>query len=146
MGIDVTSKTNTLVRQQYLVPKRSVNRLREMSRSEGISVDALVNRAITTYTSGSEARSRPAEHRAAEALLAATLSHVEAAFIRMDALATEAHRRQSALGSPTLRTRVRQETKRLFASHPRLAQAITAALAPHPLRCAPGRQIRRRRQ
>ena len=96
-----------------------------MSREQGISADELVGRAIDTYTSGSEARSRPAEHRAAEALLAATLSPVEAAFIRMDALATEAHRRQSALGSPTLRARVRQETRRWCASHPREAQAIT---------------------
>ena len=121
----MTSKAKTLVRQQYLVPKRSANRLRAMSREQGISADELVGRAIDTYTSGSEARSRPAEHRAAEALLAATLSHVEAAFIRMDALATEAHRRQSALGSPTLRARVRQETRRWCASHPREAQAIT---------------------
>jgi hypothetical protein len=130
MGIDVTSKARALVRQQYLVSKRNVGRLREMSSDQGVSVDDLVSRAIDAYTAGSNAYSRPAEHRAAEALLAATLSHVEAAFIRMNALVAEACRRQHALRNPALRVRVRQETRRWFASHPREAQAITDVLAP----------------
>jgi hypothetical protein len=41
-----------LTRQQYLVPRKSVKKLREMSRCESVSAGALARRAIEAYTSG----------------------------------------------------------------------------------------------
>jgi hypothetical protein len=41
-----------LIRQQYLVPRKSVKKLREMSRREGVSAGELARRAIEAYTSG----------------------------------------------------------------------------------------------
>jgi hypothetical protein len=46
------SEPKDLMRQQYLVPRKNVKRLREMSRREGISAGELVRRAINAYASG----------------------------------------------------------------------------------------------
>lgn len=125
MGIDVTSKASTLVRQQYLVPKRSVNRLREMSRSEGISVDALVNRAIAAYMAEDGAPAQAAECAAAEALLAETHRHVRDAVTRIDASLAHIMRCKRALRDPDFRARIRQETEIWFRTHPSEAQTVT---------------------
>ena len=120
----MTSKTSTLVRQQYLVPKRSVNRLREMSRSEGISLDALVNRAIAAYTAEHGTPAQAAEYAAAEALLLETHRHVRAAVTRIDASLAQIMRRESALRDPSFRAQMRRETVQWLKNHPRQVSAI----------------------
>jgi hypothetical protein len=48
----MSAKAEELMRQQYLVPRKSVKKLREMSRREGVSAGELARRAIEGYTSG----------------------------------------------------------------------------------------------
>src|SRR5258708_13124492 len=48
----MSAKAEDLMRQQYLVPRKSVKKLREMSRREGVSAGELARRAIEAYTSG----------------------------------------------------------------------------------------------
>ena len=48
----MSAKAADLMRQQYLVPRKSVKKLREMSRREGVSAGELARRAIEAYTSG----------------------------------------------------------------------------------------------
>ncbi len=42
----MSAKAEDLMRQQYLVPRKSVKKLREMSRREGVSAGELARRAI----------------------------------------------------------------------------------------------------
>ena len=46
----MSAKAQDLIRQQYLVPRKSVKKLREMSRREGVSVGKVARRAIGAYT------------------------------------------------------------------------------------------------
>ena len=64
----MSTKAEPLLRQQYLVPRRSVKKLREMSRKEGVSTGELARRAIEAYTSG-RVVSESEEETAARALL-----------------------------------------------------------------------------
>jgi Ribbon-helix-helix protein, copG family len=61
-------KTKDLMRQEYLVPRKTVRKLREMSRRRGISVGELVRRAIDAYTSG-KILTEPEEEVASRAVL-----------------------------------------------------------------------------
>src|SRR5205814_9323065 len=42
----MSAKAEDLLRQQYLVPRKSVKKLREMSRRQGVSAGELARRAI----------------------------------------------------------------------------------------------------
>ena len=79
----MASKAETLLRQQYLVPRKSVRKLRELSRLKGVSAGELARRAIEAYLSG-DVPQNPEDERAALSLLeeihakvAATLSRIE---------------------------------------------------------------------
>jgi hypothetical protein len=122
-------KAETLLRQQYLVPRRSVKKLREMSRKEGVSAGELARRAIEAYTSG-RLLSESEEETAMRALLADIHRAVRATLERIDASLAEVRERERALDEGAFRARVREETLAWLRSHPREAEAIIELLTP----------------
>jgi len=124
----VSAKAEDLLRQQYLVPRRSVKKLREMSRREGVSAGELARRAIEAYTSG-KVLDESEEEAAARALLEDIHTQVRAALKRIDASLTEVRVRERALDDGTFRAQVRKETQAWFEAHPHEARAIAELFA-----------------
>src|SRR5436309_10618717 len=85
----MSAKAEDLLRQQYLVPRKSVKKLRAMSRREGVSAGELARRAIETYTSGKvlteSEQEAAAEEAAARGLLEDIHGQVRATLKRIDA-------------------------------------------------------------
>ena len=125
----MNAKAESLLRQQYLVPRRSVKKLQEMSRKEGVSTGELARRAIEAYTSG-RVLSESEEETAARALLAEIHGSVREALKRIDASLTEVRERERALAEGALRAQVRKETMAWLRGHPEEAEAIASLLTP----------------
>ena len=125
----MSTKAEDLLRQQYLVPRRSVKKLREMSRREGVSAGELARRAIEAYTSG-KVLTESEEEAAARALLDDIHGQVRATLKRIDASLAEIQAREQALADGAFRDQVRKETRAWFEAHPRQAQAIAEFLTP----------------
>jgi len=124
----MSAKAEDLLRQQYLVPRRSVKKLREMSRREGVSAGELARRAIEAYTSG-RVLTESEEEAAARALLEDIHTQVRAALKRIDASLSEVRARERALDDGTFRAQVRNETQAWFQAHPHEARAVAALFA-----------------
>ena len=116
-------KAEELLRQQYLVPRKSVKKLREMSRREGVSAGELARRAIERYTSGKELTESD-EEAAARALLEDVHRQVRAVLKRIDAGLIDLSAREGALADGTFGAKVRRETRAWFETHPHRARAI----------------------
>ena len=127
------SEPKDLMRQQYLVPRKNVKRLREMSRREGISAGELVRRAINAYASG-KILTESEEEVASRAVLKDIHAQVRAALTRIDANLSEIRDRERALADGTFRARVVAETRAWFDAHPEEAQGITDLFAPQARR------------
>ena len=89
----MSAKAEELMRQQYLVPRKSVKKLREMSRREGVSAGELARRAIEAYTSG-KVLTESEEEAAARTLLEDIHGQVRAALKRIDASLAEIRGRE----------------------------------------------------
>jgi len=122
-------KAEDLMRQQYLVPRKSVKKLREMSRREGVSAGELARRAIEAYTSGN-ILTESEEELASRAVLKDIHSQVRAALTRIDASLSENLARERALADGSFRAQVVAETKAWFDAHPEEAQGIVDLFAP----------------
>jgi hypothetical protein len=125
----MAENTNELLRQQYLVPRRSVKKLREMSRREGVSAGELARRAIEAYTAG-KLLTEPEEEVAVRGLLSDIHHQVHATLKRIDAGLSEISTRERALRNGSFQAQVRQETQRWFEAHPEKAAAIVELFAP----------------
>lgn len=125
----MSAKTEDLLRQQYLVPRKSVKKLREMSRREGVSAGELARRAIEAYISG-KVLTESEEEAAARALLEDIHSQVRAALKRIQAGLSEISARERALADGTFRTQVRKEAQAWFEAHRHQARAIAELFAP----------------
>ena len=125
----MSAKAEDLMRQQYLVPRKSVKKLREMSRREGVSAGELARRAIEAYTSGN-VLTEPEEEVASRAVLKDIHSQVRAVLARIDASASEIRARERALADGTFRAQVVAETRAWFDAHPEEAQGIAELFAP----------------
>jgi enamine deaminase RidA (YjgF/YER057c/UK114 family) len=125
----MSTKPADLMRQQYLVPRRSVKKLREMSRREGVSAGELARRAIEAYTSGS-ILTEPEEELASRAVLKDIHTQVRAALKRIDANLSEICTRERALADGTFRARVVAETRAWFDAHSEETQGIEELFAP----------------
>jgi hypothetical protein len=117
------------MRQQYLVPRKSVKKLREMSRREGLSAAELARRAIEAYTSRNKF-TEPEEEVAFRAVLKNIPTQVRAARTRIDAGLSEIRERERALADGTFRAQVVAETMAWFDAHPEEAQGIVDLFAP----------------
>jgi hypothetical protein len=125
----MSAKAEKLLRQQYLVPRKSVNKLREMSRREGVSAGELARRAIEAYTSGKRL-SESEEDAAARALLQDVHSQLHTTLKRIDASLIEVRERERALADGTFRTKIRKETRAWLEAHPRAARGLAELFAP----------------
>lgn len=125
----MNAKAESLLRQQYLVPRRSVKKLQEMSRKEGVSTGELARRAIEAYISG---RVFPVseEETAARALLEEVHSAVRDVLKRIDASLAEVRERERAFDEGAFRAHVREETMAWLGGHPEEAEAIAELLTP----------------
>jgi enamine deaminase RidA (YjgF/YER057c/UK114 family) len=126
---DMSAKAEDLMRQQYLVPRKNVKKLREMSRREGVSAGELARRAIEAYTSG-KILTEPEEEVASRAVLKDIHAQVRAVLTRIDASLSEVTVRERALADGTFRTQVVAETRAWFDAHPVEAQGIMELFAP----------------
>jgi hypothetical protein len=125
----MSAKAEDLMRQQYLVPRKSVKKLREMSRREGVSAGELARRAIDAFTSGN-ILTEPEEEVASRAVIKDIHIQVRAALSRIDATLSEIRARERALADGTFRAQVGAETKAWFDAHPEEAQGIAELFAP----------------
>ncbi len=117
------------MRQQYLVPRKSVKKLREMSRREGVSAGELARPAIGAYTSG-KVLTEPEEEVASRAVLKDIHAQVRAALTRIDASLAEIRTSEQKLADGTFRARVVAETRAWFDAHPEEALGIVEFFAP----------------
>jgi hypothetical protein len=122
-------KTKDLMRQEYLVPRKTVKKLREMSRRRGISAGELVRRAIDAYTSG-KILTEPEEEVASRAVLKDIHTQVRAAITLIDANLSEIRARERAVTDGSFRAQVIAETRAWFDAHPEEAQGIVELFAP----------------
>ena len=127
--VGMSAKAEELMRQQYLVPRKSVKKLREMSRREGVSAGELARRAIEAYTSGN-ALTEPEEEVASRAVLKDIHTQVRSVLARIDASLPEIRARERALADGTFRAQVVAETRAWFDAHPEEAQGIVELFAP----------------
>ena len=125
----MNAKAESLLRQQYLVPKRSVKKLQEMSRKEGVSTGELARRAIEAYTSG-RVLSESEEETAARALLVEVHGAVREVLKRIDASLAEVRERERAFDEGAFRAQVREETMAWLRGHPEEGEAIAGLLTP----------------
>ena len=125
----MSAKARDRVRQQYLVPRRNVKKLREMSRREGVSAGELVRRAIDAFTSG-KVLTEPEEEVASREVLKDIHTQVRAALTRIDATLSEIRARERALTDGTFRAQVVAETRAWFDAHPEEAEGIVELFAP----------------
>ena len=123
------AKAESLLRQQYLVPSRSVKKLQEMSRKEGVSTGELARRAIEAYTSG-RVLSESEEETAARALLVEIHGAVRDVLKRIDASLAEVRERERAFDEGAFRAQVRKETMAWLKGHPEEAEAVAGLLTP----------------
>jgi enamine deaminase RidA (YjgF/YER057c/UK114 family) len=122
-------KAEDLMRQQYLVPRKSVNKLREMSRREGVSAGELARRAIEAYTSGNVITESD-EEVASRAVLKDIHAQVRATLARIDASVAEIRASEQRLADGTFRAQVVADTRAWFDAHPEEAQGIAEFFAP----------------
>jgi hypothetical protein len=125
----MSAKAQDLVRQQYLVPRKSVKKLREMSRREGVSAGELARRAIEAFTSGN-ILTEPEEEAASRAVLKDIHIQVRAVLTRIDARVSEIRKSEQALADGTFRAKVVAETRAWFDAHPEEAEGIVELFAP----------------
>jgi hypothetical protein len=123
------AKAEDLMRQQYLVPRKSVKKLREMSRREGVSAGELVRRAIEAYTSGN-VLTEPEVKVASCSVLKDIHAQVRSVLTRIDANLSEIRARERALTDGTFRAQVVAETRAWSDAHPEKTQGIVDLFAP----------------
>jgi len=124
-------KAEDLMRQQYLVPRKSVKKLREMSRREGVSAGELARRAIEAYTSGN-VLTEPEEESGSRAALKDVHAQLRATLARIDVSLAEVRARERALADGSFRAQVVAETRAWFDANPEQAQGIMDLFAPQP--------------
>jgi hypothetical protein len=125
----MSAKAEDLMRQQYLVPRKSVKKLREMSRRESVSAGELVRRAIEAYTSGNVI-AEPEEEMASRVVLKDIHTQVRTVLARIDATLSESRASERALADGTFRAQVAAETRAWFDAHPEEAQGIVELFTP----------------
>lgn len=125
----MSAKAEDLMRQQYLVPRKSVKKLREMSRREGVSAGELARRAIEAYTSGN-VLTESEEEAASRVVLKDIHAQVRAVLTRIDASLAEIRGSEQRLADGSFRAQVVAETRAWFDAHPEEAQGIVEFFAP----------------
>ena len=105
-----------LVRQQYLVPRRSVAKLRQLSKQQKVSATEIVRRAIEAYDPLSD--DRTAQEAAALDLLAEVHGELRKAIRRIDSDMAALRLRQRSLDDGSVREQARRDTESWLRRNP----------------------------
>jgi hypothetical protein len=116
-----------LLRQQYLVPRRSVAKLRQLSRQHKVSVTEIVRRAIEAYDPSSG--DRAAQEAAALELLAEVHGQLRKSMRRIDSEMAALQSRQQALEDGSVRDQARQQTEGWLRRNPQALDAFAELFA-----------------
>jgi hypothetical protein len=119
-----------LLRQQYLVPRRSVAKLRQLSRQHKVSVTEIVRRAIDAYDPLSG--DRAAQEAAALELLAEVHGQLRKSMRRIDSEMAALQSRQRALDDGSVRDQARQQTEGWLRRNPQALDAFAELFAGRP--------------
>ena len=111
-----------LVRQQYLVPRRSVAKLRQLSRQLKVSATEIVRRAIDAYDPASE--DLAVQEAASLDLLAEVHGQLRKAMRRIDANLNALQARQRALDDGKVRAQVRRDTESWLRRNPQAIEGL----------------------
>jgi hypothetical protein len=111
-----------LVRQQYLVPRRSVAKLRQLSRQQKVSATEIVRRAIDAYDPLSG--DRAAQEAAALDLLAEVHGQLRKSMRRIDSDMASLQARQRALDDGSLRDQARRDTESWLRRNPQALEGF----------------------
>jgi hypothetical protein len=125
-----------LMRQQYLVPRRSVAKLRQLSRQHKVSVTEIVRRAIEAYDPLSG--DRAAQEAAALELLAEVHGQMRKSIRRIDSDMTALQSRQRALDDGSVREQARQQTEVWLRRNPQALDGFAELFGAQPARGATG--------
>jgi hypothetical protein len=112
-----------LIRQQYLVPRRSVAKLRQLSKLQKVSATEIVRRAIDAYDPLSE--DRTAQEAAALELLAEVHGELRKAIRRIDSDTAALRLRQRALDDGSLREQARRDADSWLRRNPQAVAGLT---------------------
>lgn len=115
------------MRQQYLVPRRSVAKLRQLSKQHKVSATEIVRRAIDAYDP--QSGDRAAQEAAALELLAEVHGQLRKAMRRIDSDMAELKSRQSALDDGSVRQQARQHTEGWLRRNPKALDAFADLFA-----------------
>jgi hypothetical protein len=128
-----------LIRQQYLVPRRSVAKLRQLSKQQKVSATEIVRRAIEAYDPLSG--DRAAQEAAALDLLAEVHGQLRKAMRRIDTDLAALQQRQQALGDGRVRDQARRETQSWLRQHPRALAGFADLFAVETGGAVPGNGV-----
>jgi len=117
-----------LVRQQYLVPRRSVAKLRQLSKAQRVSATEIVRRAIEAYDPPSLERAE--REAAALDLLGQVHGELRKALRRIDADLAALRTRQQALDDGSVRKQARRDTQSWLRRNPRALAAAAKLFDP----------------
>lgn len=124
----MASRAEALLRQQYLVPRKSVRKLRELSRLKGVSAGELARRAIEAYLS-EEASEDPGDERGALSLLEEIHTKIATTLLRIERLAETNRARAQALNDGSFSARIKaQLTETLLRDRPEEIDAVRKIL------------------
>jgi hypothetical protein len=112
-----------LVRQQYLVPRRSVAKLRQLSKQQKVSATEIVRRAIEAYDPGSETQA--AQEAAALGLLAEVHGQLRKAMRRIDSGLSALQARQRALEQGRISAAARKDAENWLRRNPQALEGLT---------------------
>jgi len=116
-----------LLRQQYLVPRRSVAKLRQLSRQHKVSVTEIVRRAIDAYDPLSG--DRAVQEAAALELLAEVHGQLRKSMRRIDSEMAALQSRQHALDDGSVRDQARQQTELWLRRNPQALDGFAELFA-----------------
>jgi hypothetical protein len=119
-----------LLRQQYLVPRRSVAKLRQLSRQHKVSVTEIVRRAIEAYDPLSG--DRAAQEAAALELLAEVHVQLRKSMRRIDSDMAALQSRQRALDDGSVREEARRQTELWLRRNPQALDEFAELFAGMP--------------
>ena len=116
------ARADDLVRQQYLIPRKSVRKLREISQRENISVNEVVRRAIESYIT--RKLLMRSDEAAAHALMKVIHNETSAALKRIDASFNKVRKYERACANDIVRAQARSEAKAWIEAHENEVGAI----------------------
>ncbi len=146
------STDDELLRQQYLVPRRSVAKLRQLSKEQKVSATEIVRRAIDAYDPLSQ--DRTAQESAALDMLAQVHGALRKAIRRIDSDTAALRLRQRALEDGSVRERARRDAQSWLRRNPQAlagfvqlfanatAQGSASRARGTPARAAGGARVR----